>query len=89
MNAVLGMSKATASILNTEFVIESSQLLTDGRFQLKLNGGVIGNSYVLMAFSNLSDWTPISTFVNTNPPVIIYDPNTAGFPQRFYQIVSP
>jgi hypothetical protein len=86
VNAVLGVSQATASILNTEVMIGLSQLLSDGRFQLTVNGGVSGQSYVLLASTNLVDWTPISGFVDTNPPITIYDPAAAEYRQRFYFI---
>lgn len=86
VNAVLGVSQATASILNPHPIIGQSQLLSDGRFQLTVNGGVSGQSYVLLASTNLVDWTPISGFVNTNPPVTIYDPDAANYRWRFYRI---
>jgi uncharacterized repeat protein (TIGR01451 family) len=86
VNAVLGESQATASILNVEVMIGQSQLLSDGRFRLTINGGVSGQSYVLLASTNLVDWTPISGFVDTNPPVTIYDPDAANYRWRFYRI---
>jgi uncharacterized repeat protein (TIGR01451 family) len=86
VNAVLGVSQAMASILNTDVMIGPSQLLSDGRFQLTMNGGVSGQSYVLLASTNLVDWTPISGFVDTNPPITIYDPDAVEYSQRFYRI---
>jgi hypothetical protein len=86
VNAVLGVSQAMASILNTDVMIGPSQLLSDGRFQLTMNGGVSGQSYVLLASTNLVDWTPISGFVDANPPITIYDPDAVEYSQRFYRI---
>jgi uncharacterized repeat protein (TIGR01451 family) len=84
LNAILGTSQAAASIL--KFVIEPGQLLSDGRFRLTVNGGVSGQSYVLLASTNLSNWTAISGFVDTNPPITIYDPDAVNYSRRFYRI---
>ena len=73
-------------VVNTNVVIGPSKLLSNGQFQLTVNGGVSGQSYVLLASTNLVDWTPISGFVDTNPPVTIYDPDAAKYRWRFYRI---
>lgn len=86
VNAGLAVLQAAASILNTNLIVGPSRLLGDGRFQLTVNGGVSGQSYVLLASTNLVDWTPISGFVNTNSPVTIYDSAAAQYGQRFYRI---
>lgn len=70
----------------TNLVIGPSKLLSNGQFQLTVNGGVLGQNYVLLASTNLVDWSPISGFVDTNPPVTIYDPNASKYPWRFYRI---
>jgi hypothetical protein len=75
-----------SSAVNTNVVIGSSKLLPDSRFQLTVSGGVSGQSYVLLASTNLVDWTPISGFVGTNPPVTIYDPDAGNYRRRFYRI---
>ena len=67
-------------------VFGPSKLLPNGQFQLTINGGVSGHSYVLLASTNLVVWTPITGFVNTNPPIILCDPAAANYPSRFYRI---
>jgi uncharacterized repeat protein (TIGR01451 family) len=84
VNAVLNTSQATATIL--KLVIGPSQLRSDGQFQFAVNGGIPGQSYVLLASTNLVNWVPISGFLYTNPPVNIYDPQAANYRQRFYRI---
>ena len=86
INAVLAVPQALATVLNSNLIVGPGRLLGDGRFQLTVNGGVSGKSYVLLASTNLVDWTPISGFVNTNPPVTIYDAWATQYPQRFYRI---
>lgn len=85
-NGVLGVSQASAFILAPNLVIGPSQLRTDGRFQLTVNGGVSGQSYVLLASTNLVNWTAINGFLDSNPPVTIYDPDASKYRQRFYRI---
>ncbi len=63
-----------------------AQRLADGRFQLNVTGGQLGQSYVLLASTNLVDWIPIDGYVFTNPPVTIIDPDAASFRWRFYRI---
>src|SRR5439155_26968752 len=65
VNAVLAVPGATASILRPDLITGSSQLLSDGRFQLTLNGS-LGQNYYLLASTSLLDWTAISNFVVTN-----------------------
>jgi hypothetical protein len=78
--------KPGSVVTSNNVVIGPSKLLPDGQFQLTVNGGVSGQSYVLLASTNLVDWTPISGFVDTNPPVTISDPDAANYRRRFYRI---
>ena len=73
-------------VTSNNVVIGPSKLLPNGQFQLTINGGVSEQSYVLLASTNLVDWTPISGFVDANPPVTIYDHDAANYRQRFYRI---
>ena len=86
-NAVLNRPQATATIL--KLVIGSGRLLSDGQFQITLNGGVPGQSYSLLASTNLVNWVPINAFLYTNSPVIISDPNATNYLHRFYRIGPP
>jgi hypothetical protein len=78
--------KPGSVITSNNVVIGPSKLLPNGQFQLTINGGVSGQSYVLLASTNLVNWTPIRGFVDTNPPVTIYDPDAANYRRRFYRI---
>jgi hypothetical protein len=88
VNAILAVPQATASILQSNYnpVFGLARLLLDGRCQLTVNGAVSGRTYVLLASTNLMDWTPISGFVTTNSPVTIYDPHESEYQRRFYRI---
>jgi hypothetical protein len=88
-NAVGGTNAAEILSVNltvSTVSIGSSKLLSNGQFQLTINGGVSGQKYVLLASTDLVNWTPISGFVDTNPPVTIYDPAAANYSRRFYRI---
>ncbi|MCW5554673.1 MAG: immunoglobulin domain-containing protein [Verrucomicrobiae bacterium] len=67
--------------------------LGDGRFQLTVTGGALGQTYTLLASTNLTDWQPISGYIFTNPPITIHDPDAPNYRWRFYRIgpaeVSP
>jgi hypothetical protein len=51
--------------------------------------GAAGYSYLLQASSNLLDWTPIATLVNTNGEVQFTDSEIARLGHRFYRALSP
>jgi uncharacterized repeat protein (TIGR01451 family) len=87
-NGVVGVPQATASILYTNYplTLGPSRVLTNGNFQLTAEGGALGENYVLLASTNLVDWTPIAGFVDSNSPVTIYDPNASQFSKRFYRL---
>jgi hypothetical protein len=53
---------------------------------LTVTDGITGQSYTLLASTNLVQWVPVSVFISTNSPMVIYDPMAASFKQRFYKI---
>jgi hypothetical protein len=77
---------APASVVTSNIVIGPSRILSNGQFQLVVSGGASNQKYVLMASSNLLNWSPISTFVDTNPPLTLYDSNAPNYQRRFYRI---
>ncbi len=56
-----------------------------GLFQLIMNGN-IGQSYNLLASTDLVSWTTVTTFVCTNASTMIFDPTSTNIPRRFYRI---
>jgi NHL repeat len=78
-----GFPTSTAS---GNLMIGACNLLPGGRFRLTVTGGGNGQSYDLLASTNLVDWTSIQQFVDTNPPVMLFDPNASRYPRRFYEI---
>jgi hypothetical protein len=68
-----------------KIMIGPSQTLSNGSFQLTVNGGVRAQIYTLLASTNLADWVPISGFIVTNPPVIVHDPDAIHYRRRFYR----
>jgi hypothetical protein len=61
------------------------QMMPGTGFQLSVIGN-LGNSYALLASSDLSHWTPILKFTCTNVPMVIVDPESAHFDHRYYRI---
>jgi hypothetical protein len=48
--------------------------------------GTIGKSYTLLTSSNLTTWTEDATFLCTNVPVQLTDPEAGTHPVRFYKV---
>jgi uncharacterized repeat protein (TIGR03806 family) len=48
--------------------------------------GAPGNSYVLEASTNLTDWTPLLTNLATTNVFNLVDPDATNFPYRFYRV---
>jgi hypothetical protein len=87
-NAVGGTNSQSCAVTVTapQLTMGHCQLLTNGQFQITVNGSGSGQDYVILASTNLVNWTPISGFVDTNPPITIYDPNASQFRWRFYRV---
>ena len=58
-----------------------------GGFQLSVYGQV-GQTYTLLASTNLTSWIPLLTFVCTNQPTAVADPTAGNFKLRFYRLVQ-
>ncbi len=77
---------------NALFIIEppiffTSTSFTNGVFQLGFSG-VLSNSYILQATTNLVDWIPISTnFASTNL-FNLQDSGASYYPYRFYRVLQ-
>jgi alpha-tubulin suppressor-like RCC1 family protein len=71
---------------SNNLLISSGKHLANGQFQLTVTDGITGQSYTLLASTNLVQWVPVSVFISTNSPMVIYDPMAASFKQRFYKI---
>jgi hypothetical protein len=62
-----------------------AQMLPGGGIQLSVLGN-LGNSYALLASTNLSDWTAILKFTCTNIPMVLTDPASTNLTRRFYRV---
>ena len=56
-----------------------------GQFQMTMNGN-IGQSYNLLASTDLINWTTVTSFFCTNSTMMLFDPAATNFPRRFYKI---
>ena len=63
----------------------NARTLPDGSFQFEVIGQP-GNSYALLATTNLVDWTPILKFTCTDVLTILIDPASTNFGRRFYRV---
>jgi hypothetical protein len=72
--------------LGTNAVTLNPTLPACGVFQLHLNN-TVGCSFVLLASTNLVDWTPILTNSNPNAPFDYTDTNANDYPCRFFRVV--
>ena len=57
----------------------------NGQFSLTVNGN-IGQSYNLLASTDLIHWTNVITFVCTNSSTEVFDPASLSYPKCFYRI---
>lgn len=58
----------------------------NGSFHLSVLG-LLGQSYALMASTNLADWIPLQSFVGSDLPVALVDSEAGSFASRFYRFV--
>ena len=61
------------------------QRLTNGVFQLTVNGEV-GRNYSIMVSTNLANWTLLTNFVCTNATMLLLDASATNSGQRFYRL---
>jgi len=80
-NAALGFSGLTEP-----FSLAFTGAVTNGLQVLALTGP--NYNYAVQASTNLTDWTPIATLVNTNGRVDFFDPASTNS-HRFYRAIAP
>jgi mono/diheme cytochrome c family protein len=68
--------------------LDSRGSFSNGMFQVLLSG-VTGQSYVLQATTNFSDWISVSTNVPLTTPFYLADPGATNFRYRFYRALGP
>jgi uncharacterized repeat protein (TIGR03806 family) len=65
----------------------TSASFTNGVFRLEFSG-VLSNSYILQATTNLVDWIPISTNVAPTNLFNLMDSGASNYPYRFYRVLQ-
>jgi uncharacterized repeat protein (TIGR03806 family) len=78
---------ASAAFTLQPLYFYSASFLLNGQFQLGV-AGVVNNTYVLEASTNLINWTPLSTNTATTNIFNLTDPAAASYPFRFYKILQ-
>jgi uncharacterized repeat protein (TIGR03806 family) len=80
-------NSVAASALFSVFplVFAPSSSMINGQFWMEFTG-VPGSNYVLLASTNLIDWTPLTTNLATSNQFNLLDPGASNFPQRFYRV---
>jgi autotransporter-associated beta strand protein len=77
---------ASALFLVEPLSFISQGFLTNHQFQMGFSG-VTGSNYVLLASTNFSTWTPISTNTAATNVFNLLDPKATNFPYRFYRVL--
>jgi hypothetical protein len=72
--------------LTTNSVILNPQQPSCGAFNLHLIGAT-GRDFVLLSSTNLTNWTPILTNLNSQPTFDFTDSNIAGHKCRFFRVI--
>jgi hypothetical protein len=65
----------------------SAPHFVNSQFQLTMNGN-IGQSYNLLASTDLVNWSQVITFVCTNAPTLVNDTGSTNYPHRFYKLTQ-
>ena len=73
----------TSALVTPAFA--STQRAVNGHFQMSISGSV-GQSYTLMASTDLITWSNVTVFVCTNSQMEVCDPGATNFPKRFYKL---
>lgn len=76
---------AVANLKDEPIVINASQSAC-GTFAIRLTG-TYGKKFILMDSTNLMNWVPILTNLNSTPVFDYTDTNTANSPCRFFKVV--
>jgi hypothetical protein len=69
-------------------VLMAPVVLGDGSVELSLSG-LAGLSCTIQVSTNLVDWLPLESLINTNGTVTVTDRGTTSFRSRFYRAVTP
>ena len=79
------VTSTPAVLVVAPFSITSSNLRSDGRFQMQFN--TLSNvDYTIEFSTNLNAWNALLTITGTGAPLTVNDPNTVGSAQRFYRV---
>jgi hypothetical protein len=84
----LTVSAPGVGVIPTPPSFGTAQRQSNGQFQMAV-AGTAGQSYTLMASTNLVNWAPAFSFVCSNTTIVIFDPLATNFNNRFYRISSP
>lgn len=76
----------SAANLGQESIVLNPGQPACGRFSLHLTG-TSGKSFVIMASTNLTNWTPILTNLDSSASFDFTDTNTATYSCRFFRVV--
>jgi hypothetical protein len=78
-------SVSVAAVLNSNALTLNASQPTYGKFTLHLSGAA-GRSYVISSSTNLVDWDPILTNLNSGPTFDYNDTNAVAYGCRFFRV---
>jgi uncharacterized repeat protein (TIGR03806 family) len=78
---------ASAVFVVTPIAFTSAGFTTNHQFQLNFVGAA-GSNYVLLASTNLSTWTALSTNTAATNAFPLLDPSATNYPRRFYRVLQ-
>ncbi|HXR03328.1 MAG TPA: chitobiase/beta-hexosaminidase C-terminal domain-containing protein, partial [Verrucomicrobiae bacterium] len=82
-----GNSVAASALFLVQPVRFSTESFSNGILQMQFIGAA-GSNYVLLASTNLANWTPMATNPATTNGIIFTDPTSSNYPARFYRAVQ-
>jgi hypothetical protein len=83
----LGASNGvTVSVIASESAPLLSGAVADGGGWSMVVSGPSGAAYTILASTNLTAWTPLTTVTSPPLPFVWKDPETNAYPRRFYRV---
>ena len=67
----------------------SPRFLVNRQFQFTITGGAPGQSYAVLASTNLLNWMTLTNGSITDSPFSFSDPAATNYPRRYYRLTAP
>jgi len=81
--------KPWGSVAGGNLTLGSPRFLVNRQFQFTITGGATGQSYAVLASTNLLNWMTLTNGSITDSPFSFSDPAATNYPRRYYRLTAP